>query len=151
MGLFISNLSKSASFNRENLAPSSPFFCTWFTILSSMPIWRKNVDMSSAENSCRLPSFGISISCSGMNFCFAANIIKRKLCQFYLQKRTFSAITLALYVTKSCDYIKPVIDTSNTFDRSLCRRHTQFYLYQKLIKTVQCEKQTKPVMELHVL
>ena len=72
-GFFISSLSKSESFNRENLEPSSPFFCTWFTILSSIPICRKNVDMSSAVKSCRFPSFGISMSCSGMNFCFAEN------------------------------------------------------------------------------
>lgn len=71
IGFFISSLSKSESFSRENRAPSSPFLCTWLTILSSIPICRKNVDMSSAEKSCRFPSFGISISCSGMNFCLA--------------------------------------------------------------------------------
>ena len=74
IGFFISILSKSESVKRENLAPSSPFLCTWFTILSSIPMCRKNVDMSSAENACRLPSLGISISCSGINFCFAKEI-----------------------------------------------------------------------------
>ena len=52
-----------------------------------MPIWRKNVDMSSVEKSCRFPSFGISISCSGMNFCFAANIKQKTL--FYARSTAY--------------------------------------------------------------
>lgn len=67
-GFFMLKDSKSESLSLENLTPSNPFLYTWFTMRSSIPMWRRNVDMSSAEKSYRLPLAGISISCSGMNF-----------------------------------------------------------------------------------
>lgn len=68
IGFFIPKASRSESFNLENLCPSSPFLCTCETILSSTLKYLRNVDMSSAVKSRKLPSAGIPISCSGMNF-----------------------------------------------------------------------------------
>lgn len=67
IGFLIPIVSRSASLSEENFLPVSPFLCKWFTILSSTPIWRKKVIISSVLKDDKFPSFGIVISFSGIN------------------------------------------------------------------------------------
>lgn len=75
MGFLIPMVSKSASLRDENFLPVSPFLCKWFTILSSTPMWRKKVTISSVLYDERFPSLGIVISFSGMNLETAEKIL----------------------------------------------------------------------------
>lgn len=77
IGFFIPKVSRSESFSLENLCPSRAFLWQCVTMRSSIPMWRRKVDISSTENSCKLPSDGISISVSGINFSFAENRIRK--------------------------------------------------------------------------
>lgn len=67
MGFFIPTFSNSESLSLENLLPSTLFFLKWLTILSLTPICLRNVKSSSTENFDTFPSFGMVISCSGIN------------------------------------------------------------------------------------
>lgn len=73
IGFLIPIVSRSASLREENFLPVSPFLCKWFTILSSTPIWRKKVIISSVLKDDKFPSFGIVISFSGINLETAGN------------------------------------------------------------------------------
>lgn len=73
IGFLIPIVSRSASLREENFLPVSPFLCKWFTILSSTPIWRKKVIISSVLKDDKFPSFGIVISFSGINLETAEN------------------------------------------------------------------------------
>ena len=108
MGFLIPMVSKSASLRDENFLPVSPFLCKWFTILSSTPIWRKKVTISSVLYDERFPSLGIVISFSGMNLETAEKILYwgnekmskeiRKLYTYFISKLYIKSTVGSMFI-----------------------------------------------------